>query len=382
VGAALDVRPDAGGLEIVKGNKPLTKEVEVAKNSNRISESLEREIPKLPPALVAKLGAEIDPDVQLPVRVLAVKFAADEPLELVLVKPGTYNYGSPEDQRRKREISKRTVRIDQPYYIAIHETTNAQYQRFFESEGPSRAGERWQRASAKWSAPLELDPLKNRLPATNVSPEQAQAFCAWVGGRLPTEIEWESAVRGAHDRGYPFPWGSGEPTRERCRIFYGDDLGAGLGGPLPVDELAAGASGLGLMHTLGNAAEWCQSSEQSGGFVLRGCSIATANIDDIRVTWRAVGSPRGDEDTGFRVLIPAFESASEVPPSGSESAATRVEGRSTSPYWVLGYTMTVRHVRAKLSASLARAEMTRGRRPESWRPENAWIADLSHLSTS
>jgi formylglycine-generating enzyme required for sulfatase activity len=181
--------------------------------------------------------------------------------------------------------------------------------------------------------------VKNQLPVTNVSPEQAQAFCAWIGGRLPTEIEWESAVRGLADRGYPFPWGSGEPTGERCRIFDADpehELG-----PVPVETLTAGASPLGLMNAIGNAAEWCVDSHTEGtgpgGFILRGCSFATANIHDVRLTWRGPGDPRGEEMTGFRVLIPALESARDVRPATREPNPARVEARPASPYWVLQF---------------------------------------------
>ena len=46
------------------------------------------------------------------------------------------------------------------------------------------------------------------------------------------------------------------------------------------------------MNAIGNAAEWCQDSEQPGSFILRGCSIATANIDDVRVTWRGRATRR------------------------------------------------------------------------------------------
>ena len=129
------------------------------------------------------------------------------------------------------------------------------------------------------------------------TPQQAQAFCEWLGGRLPTEIEWESAVRGSQDGGYPLPWGKDEPTSDRCRIFEGDL------GPVPVEKLTAGASPIGLLNSVGNAAEWCRDSEQQSGFVLRGCSFATANINDVRVTSRRHGDERGEEDAGFRVVI-------------------------------------------------------------------------------
>jgi formylglycine-generating enzyme required for sulfatase activity len=142
---------------------------------------------------------------------------------------------------------------------------------------------------------------------TNVSSGESAAFAEWLGGSLPTEIEWECAVRGADDGGYPQPWGSAEPTRERCQIFFGDL------GPVPVDKLTAGQSPLGMLNAIGNAAEWCQNSEPGGGFVLRGCSFATANIDDVRVTWRRTGDNRGEEDTGFRVVVPVEAPTSDAP---------------------------------------------------------------------
>jgi formylglycine-generating enzyme required for sulfatase activity len=284
-----------------KGFVPLSRTLlpaAIAKLGNKVSLELEREKPQLPETLTAKPGAEIDSDILLPLRVTAKRLGDPDTLELALVKPGTYSYGSSSDKLREGELPKRSVEIKQPFYIAINEITNAQYQQFFNEAGESKAGTRWQDASKKWAEPLNLDPLKNPLPATNVSSQQAQAFAEWIGGRLPTEIEWESAVRGKDDRGYPLPWGADEPNPQRCQIFYGEL------GPVPVEKLSAGTSTLGLLNTIGNAAEWCADSEQPGSFILRGCSFATANIDDIRVTWRRRGDVRGEEDTGFRVVIP------------------------------------------------------------------------------
>jgi formylglycine-generating enzyme required for sulfatase activity len=288
--------------------------------------------------ITARPGSELDSDLQLPTRVLAANLSGSEPMELVLVKPGTYSYGNPSDQRPPTELPKRMARIEQPFYIAVHETTNAQYQQFFAAAGESQAGTRWQRAAAKWAEPLELDSMKNNLPVTNVSTDEAQAFCKWVGGRLPTEIEWEAAVRGPQDRGFPLPWGTAEPGRDRCRIF--DANPEHVLGPVPVNTLPTGASPLGLLHAVGNAAEWCQDSEQAGGFVLRGCSFATANIDDVRVTWRGRSDTRGEEDTGFRVVIPVSLPAGSAPVAAnqvSRSVPAAGDARITGPYSFLNF---------------------------------------------
>ncbi len=286
--------------------------------SNKVTIELEREKPRLPGSLLAKPEAAIDPKTQLPTRVLAARLGDDEPLELALVKPGKYTFGVPDDKRRPGELTQRSVLIDHPFYIAIHETTNAQYQKFFDAVGEAMAGTRWQAASRKWAGPQKLDPIKNQLPVANLSIDQAQAFCNWMGGQLPSEIEWECAVRGTDDKGFPYPWGTAEVTRDRCRIFYGEHLERGEGGPVPVDQMASGVNPLGLTHALGNVAEWCGDSQNRGAFILRGCSITTANINDVRVTWRARGDAGGEESTGFRVIVPITDTAIDHPSKTTE----------------------------------------------------------------
>lgn len=305
---------------------------DVARLGNKVSIALEPEKPAkpaLPASLVAKPGADIDTDLNLPVRALSATLGDNEPLEFALVKPGAYKFGAPTDGRRPNELANRTVTIEQPFYIAINEVTNAQYQKFFDAGGASKAGTDWQKSATKWAELAKVDATKNHLPVTKVSPEQAQAFCAWVGGRLPTEVEWESAVRGSQDKGFPYPWGSDAVTRERSQIFHGDPIGKGFG-PVPVEKLTAGTSGLGLVNALGNAAEICQDSEKPGSFILRGCSFQTANMDDIRVTWRGRLNARGDEDAGIRVVIPLTGATTGSPISSAASATKSVANSAQS----------------------------------------------------
>ncbi len=265
--------------------------------------------PTLPAALMAKPGAKLDDKTKLPVRAIAKKLSADAPLEFALVAPGEYKIGGAAGQ------AERKVTIAAPFYVALTETTSAQYAAFT-SANASAAGDKWSSAAEKWSAARRIDGPANKLPVTNVSPAEAEAFCKWLGGALPTDAQWEAAVRGAANEGFPYAWGDAPITAKNCLLFRGTL------GPVEVDTLPAGANKLGLLHTLGNAAEWCRQETTPGEYVLCGCSFVTANPSEVHVAWRGQGATSGEEDTGFRVIVP-------VGPDATAPAATD-EQESTS----------------------------------------------------
>ncbi|OBC15069.1 iron(II)-dependent oxidoreductase EgtB [Mycobacterium sp. 852013-50091_SCH5140682] len=92
-------------------------------------------------------------------------------------------------------------------------------------------------------------------PVQHVTFFEAQAYAAWAGARLPTEIEWEKAcawdpMAGSRRR---FPWGASEPTSALVNLG-GDALR-----PAPVGAYPAGASAYGVEQLLGDVWEWTSS---------------------------------------------------------------------------------------------------------------------------
>jgi len=99
------------------------------------------------------------------------------------------------------------------------------------------------------------DPSQERKPINCIDFAQAEAYCAFVGKRLPTEAEWEYAARGSDERIYP--WGNTNPT---CTMGnFARNAGECTGrarGPSEVGAFQQYASPFGAFDMAGNVWEW------------------------------------------------------------------------------------------------------------------------------
>ncbi|MBM4087876.1 MAG: formylglycine-generating enzyme family protein [Planctomycetes bacterium] len=294
------------------------------------------EPPRTPPSPIAdrsfdaaaahrlQASAELPTELQLPL-------APGVNLELVLVPAGESVVGSAAGELD--ESPECRVVVDRPFYLGIHEVTNAQYA-LFRPTHDSGVISQTSKDQNERGIPVNLP----RQPVVRVAWNDATAFCDWLSRRtgrhcvLPTEVQWEWACRAGTagpmffgDLNADFGRFANLADATLTRFARGDSppwhpkdgrFNDGALVTAPVGSYAPNPWG--LYDMIGNAAEWTRSdcepypygpadgredTESEGAKVVRGGSWYDRPMRAGSSTRRYYAPWQGVFDVGFRVAV-------------------------------------------------------------------------------
>lgn len=257
------------------------------------------------------------------------------PSGMAYVAGNEFTMGNDAGDESERPQHKVTVK---PFFIDVNEVTCEDYEKFI------RATNR--QPPATWSNGVYPSGWERR-PVTGINWDDATAYAAWAGKRLPTEEEWELAARGADGRLYP--WG------REWKDGLANAVPASLGHVQNVGTYSAGVSPFGALDMVGNAWEWTASdfvAYPGGGLsgkipvnpkVIRGgCFLSRPDqaTTTIRVGWPARGGDEydntgslRDESPGDVSIYGSTEGRGHATAIGIGCKSTKGRGRSWICYF-------------------------------------------------
>jgi formylglycine-generating enzyme required for sulfatase activity len=170
--------------------------------------------------------------------------------EMVLIPAGDFHMGTVDaDGNHYDEMPSHKVYLDD-FWIDRYEVTNRLYKKFIDE-----TGHRAPYVNAEWAQPYNwkdtnYPPGKADFPVVLVSWEDATAYAAWAGKRLPTEAEWEKAARGGLVK-KKYPWGD-QITKHNANYFTSitEENQMKPVGTFPPNPF-------GIYDSAGNIWEWC-----------------------------------------------------------------------------------------------------------------------------
>ncbi len=257
-------------------------------------------------------------------------FRKRDGMEMVYVPEGSFEMGSITGDEDEKPV--RLIYLDS-YWFDKYEVTNVKYAQCV-SEGACDA-------PSKTSSYTREDYFGNasyaNYPVVYVTWFQAQDYCRWVGGDLPTEAQWEKAARNSDNREYP--WGNEIPDYSLANY----DLS--MGDTTAVGSYPLGASPYGAMDMAGNVWEWVRDGFEPYGTynvynpvvlytspyrVIRGGNYFDLP-SDIRSAYRFYGEPNlSGYDIGFRCILTPETSELSTTKTNIENLALVPEPTPTS----------------------------------------------------
>jgi formylglycine-generating enzyme required for sulfatase activity len=240
----------------------------------------------------------------------------------VTIPQGTFLMGAQKQNAKGRNYDPEALNNESVHVVTLRGFHIGRFQvtvqefGAFMTDGGYTARKHWAEGYVKFTEPEHWERQKQypNRPVVGVNWFEAAAYCRWAGGRLPTEAEWERAVRGPG--GARYPWGN-EPPLDGSHANYDGHVGH----PTPVGLFPAGDTSEGLCDMLGNVWEWCvdwygpyktgsqesPSSPRDGTYkVLRG-GAGNNYSQFVRVSYRFKYEPT------FRSNYIGFRCARELP---------------------------------------------------------------------
>jgi formylglycine-generating enzyme required for sulfatase activity len=210
--------------------------------------------------------------------------------ELIFVPAALFVPGPPRDTDKERERARRFVKA---YYLDKYPVTNRQFAQFVQATEYVTVAEQ-HGFSDTWRHPDGPDStIVDDHPVVCVYREDALAYAAWAGRRLPTRLEWERAMRGV--AGLAWPWG--DEWREGV---------SNLGGQIttPIAAYPGGVSPVGCWDMVGNVWEWLADELPGGKFLLMGGSwVEKPEAMPVGYKLRIAPGDGTDFDVGFRCAM-------------------------------------------------------------------------------
>jgi len=204
------------------------------------------------------------------------------PIGMVYIPSGITHIGSNTGLGQEKPVFRIVVR---PFFMDKHPVTVQEFRLFvqntkyiteaekFGNAGviDSSTGNKWiLKDGANWEYPQGKDYPKahDNHPVTQVSWNDANAYCKWVGKRLPTEFEFEFASKNAHDSNNLYPWGNSLIINGKymANVWQGtfpqkNEVKDGFKFSSPVGYF--GYTPLGLSDMSGNVWQWCSNDKFS-----------------------------------------------------------------------------------------------------------------------
>jgi formylglycine-generating enzyme required for sulfatase activity len=275
---------------------------------------------------------------------LAVTVAPQYTGEMIWIPAGSFlmgNSGVGDDAAygAANELPQHSVTLS-GYYIGKYEVTRGEYMQFMSAGGysapsywstagwswkvsNSRTQPDWWAAAQDWASLVGQPPQPftqtDNHPVVGVSYYEAEAFCNWAGGHLPTDAQWERAARWTGTHANVYSWGDSWDMQQ-CNNW--EDTLCPRYQTVPVGSYLSGISPSGCHDMAGNVYEWCKDwylsnyysqsptddpqGPASGSFrVLRGNSWGgnyTYYYYRYRCAYRGNGGPYGAWNyAGFRM---------------------------------------------------------------------------------